>query len=100
MRYIYIPEYFKNLLERSSFSFSKAMHTYAKKYIETDYYDDFVKLIDKNALAARFREDDIVSYSYIKVNGAQMKLKIIKINKTAEEHNETVWIFSGDTEEI
>ena len=100
MRYIYIPEYFKNLLERSSFSFSKAMHTYAKKYIETDYYDDFVKLIDKNALAARFSEDDIVSYSYIKVNGAQMKLKIIKINKTAEEHNETVWIFSGDTEEI
>ncbi len=100
LRYIYMPEYFKNLLERTSFSFNKAMHQYAKKYVEAEYYEDLIKLLDKNELYRRLENEKIVFFKYKKVNGVEMRLKVIKIDERADEKNETVWIFSGDEVEV
>ncbi len=96
LRYIYIPEYFKNILERSSFSFSTAMKMYAQKYIGSEYYDEFLQLLDKNNIYKKFDANGVIAYKYKKVNGADMRLKIFRMDEGARNKNETVWVFSGD----
>lgn len=100
LRYLYIPEYFKNILERTSFTFTSAMGIYAKKYIQSEYYDDFIELLDKNYIYKRLKNEEIISFMYKKVNGTVMSLKILKINENSKLKNETVWIFSSDEFEI
>lgn len=95
LRYLYIPEYFKNILERTSFSFNTAMKLYAKKYIDAEYYDSFIALLDKHEIFKKFKNDEIISFEYKKVNGTVMKLKIMKINDSPQNKSETVWIFSS-----
>ena len=95
LRYLYIPEYFKNILERTSFSFNTAMKLYAKKYIDAEYYDSFIALLDKHEIFKKFKSDEIISFEYKKVNGTVMKLKIMKINDSPQNKSETVWIFSS-----
>lgn len=99
LRYIYIPEYFKNILERSSFSFKAAMQLYAKKYVKAEYYDEFVSLLDKNTVAQRLQDSEMLTLTYQKVNGTEMRLNIIKTEERDQERNETVWIFSSSENE-
>ncbi len=95
LRYIYIPEYFKKLLQRSSFSFSTAMDVYAENYVRKDYYDSFKEVTDLKTLPERLGSGAAVCLEYIKVDGTEMELKILKMNKSAEGKYETIWIFTG-----
>ncbi len=96
LRYIYIPDYFKKLLQRTSFSFSEAIKLYIEKYVESGSQDSFRELLEFDRLAERLRGGSSVSFDYLKVNGSKMNLKIIQINEPTGGKHETIWIFAGD----
>ncbi len=98
IRYIYIPDYFKHMLQNSSFSFKKAIKLYAEKYVQTQYYDGFLELTDPVKLRARLDQDKSVIYDYRKVDGVKMTLKITDSANSHKAKNETVWIFTSAEE--
>ena len=99
LRYIYIPEYFKKLLQRTSFSFSAAMNVYAENYVRQDYYKRFKEVTDLKTLPERLNSGNAICLDYIKVDGTDMELKILKMNKSVEGKYETIWIFTGGNDD-
>ena len=95
LRYIYIPDYFKSLLEYCGFSFKKAMRLYAKKYVKSEYYDAVVELTDDAVLSEKLKDKGFVYMNYEKSDGSNMMLQILRSDLDGNDRLETVWIFSG-----
>ncbi len=93
LRYIFIPEYFKGLLEEASFSVSRALMMYADKFVESGYIDSFCALLDFGELSKMLDEHERVDYDYKKKNGAEMNLKILRTSAPSDGKEETIWIF-------
>lgn len=93
LRYIFIPEYFKVLLEEASFSVSRALTMYANKFLESKYIDGFCDLLNFEELEKKLNEKESVDYLYKKKNGMLMELKILRTNNSSDGKEETIWIF-------
>ncbi len=95
-QYIYIPDYFLELIEKADDSYSRAMQLYLEKYVKWEYYEAFREVLDYGRLAEKLRRDKVVSLSYQKVDGSWMYLRIIAQNEQSDDCEDTIWIFSGE----
>lgn len=95
LRHIFIPEYFKGLLEEASFSVSKALTMYANKFVESKFIDGFCELLNFEELAKMLDTKESIDYLYRKKNGMLMELKILRTNTVSDGKEETIWIFKN-----
>lgn len=91
LRHIYIPTYFLQLLEQTNYCFSEAIRLYAARFVKEEYQALFFKASDYVYLSKRLRQAETVQFSYQKVDGTWMNLRITGVG--AEEKQECIWIF-------
>lgn len=96
LRHIYIPYYFLELIEATDYCYSRAMQLYIQKYVKLEYYDAFNEMLDYKLLVKKLKREKVVSFSYQKVDGSRMYLRIINQGGPSESIEETIWIFSGE----
>ena len=96
IQYLYIPYYFLELLEKADSSYQKAMQIYLEKYVKWEYYDAFQEVLDFERLRERLRTEKVVSFSYLKVDGHRMYLRITSQDGQSEDLDETIWVFSEE----
>lgn len=96
LRHIYIPYYFLELIEATDYCYSRAMQLYIQKYVKWEYYDAFNEMLDYKLLVKKLKREKVVSFSYQKVDGSRMYLRIINQGRPSESIEETIWIFSGE----
>lgn len=96
LQHIYIPYYFLELIEETDYCYSKAMQLYIQKYVKWEYYDAFKEVLDYKRLSEKLKNERVVSFSYLKVDGSKMYLRIINQGEPSENIEETIWIFSGE----
>ncbi len=98
LRHIYIPNYFLQLLEKTDFSYSKALRLYAEKFVKEEHQELFFRVLDYDRLAEELKRDEVVQFSYQKVDGTWMNLRILSTEE--EEKQETVWIFLDENKDL
>ena len=95
IRHIYAPDYFRVMLQKTDYCFSKALRMYINTYVDPDYADKFDDMLDYGDLAKKLRNGGTVQLSYKKVDGLWMHLNILQNEN--EGDNGSVWIFSDDS---
>ena len=53
-------------------------------------------MLDYKQLTEKLKNEKVVSFSYLKVDGSKMYLRIINQGEQTEDIEETIWIFSGE----
>ena len=98
LRQIFIPTYFKEMLEESNGRFSKALMLYAGRMVKTGYIPDFKQFCDYTYLEQLLDGEDIPELIYEKKDGCRLKLRVLNFSTYSGSPKETLWIFS-DLEE-
>ena len=93
VRHIYMPDYFRIILQKTDYCYSKALRLYVSTYVDPEYVRLFESVLDYEKLVEKVASDGAVQFSYQKVDGQWMHLNILK-NDIADE---VVWIFSDDS---
>ena len=94
LRHIYVPDYFLQLLEKTDFCYSEAMKLYVEKFVKWEDQENFGKVLDYNNLTAILGQKEVVQFSYQKLDGVRMSVRIMNIMD--KEKPETIWIFSRE----
>lgn len=95
LRHIYIPDYFRELLQKTDYCYSDALKLYIDRFVDPAHIEKFASVVDYTRLKENLRRAGTVNISYRKVNGTEMTLKIIGHDAPSKaEDSETVWIFS------
>lgn len=96
-RYIYIPEYFKELLKKNNGKFSDSIHMYCNLYVAESYQADFRKILDYNYVLAQIKCGNQIKFTYLKKDGSKIHLQITIYDQNSSNTNEMLWIFmDGD----
>lgn len=95
-RYIYIPKYFEKMLTESNQVFSVALRTYFETLVRPVYRDRFEGLGDYNALYDRLSEGEDVEFTYQRMDGNWVRLKITIYDVHKADNREMLWIFMDD----
>lgn len=96
LRHIYIPDYFRHLLEQVDYCYSAALRLYVDRFVKEEYQAPFLRVIDYTSLAQQLKGSAPVQFSYQKVDGTWMDLRILGIDTQAKD--ETIWIFADRDE--
>ncbi len=94
VRYIYIPEYFKEILRQCRNKYRKAIEIYKDKYIEPSYHEKFMKMCDYKFLNEELKEKGFLKYEFMKKDGLQIALEVHRYDVKDPDSAETIWIFS------
>lgn len=94
IRFLSMPDYFKEILEPEQFIYANSLRIYAKKYVEAKYHEGFWQVTDYKWLEQELKEKSIVEFMYKKTDGQRFKLQILKIQHQSNYIRETMWIFS------
>lgn len=97
LRQLFIPDYFKEMLEQSDNHFSRALLLYADRMVEPQYRHLFDQFCDYSSLEKLLEGDDIPGFTYQKTDGSLLRMRVLKFSHFSSNHKETLWIFS-DTE--
>lgn len=92
-RYIYVPPYFQKMLDKNQGSFSLSMRDYCYELVKREYYDRFEKLFDYEYIEEQLTENNIVDFTYQKLDGNWIELKITIYNQDSSAIPEMLWIF-------
>ncbi len=92
LRHIYIPDYFRQLLDQVDYCYSAALRLYVDRFVKGEYQQLFLKVVDYTILTKLLREKKVVQFSYQKVDGTWMNMRIL--GTESAEKQETIWIFS------
>lgn len=95
-RYIYIPKYFEKMLTESNQVFSIAIRNYCKSFVQPVYYERFKELNDYNTVYDRISRGENVEFTYQKLDGNWVRLKITIYDMHEPESREMLWIFVDD----
>lgn len=95
-RYIYVPPYFQEMLNKNQGAFSWSMKDYCRVLVRPAYYDRFQKLFDYNYIWEQLAIDKIVDFVYQKCDGSWVELKITNYNQDISDHHEMLWMFLDD----
>lgn len=98
LRQIFIPTYFKEMLEESNGRFGKALMLYADRMVQNGYIPDFKRFCDYTYLEQLLDGEDIPELIYEKKDGCRLKLRVLNFSTYSGSPKETLWIFS-DLEE-
>ena len=91
---IFIPDYFKEMLEETGGSFSKALLLYAGRMVEPEDRPLFDRFCDYGCLAQMLEEDEIPGFIYRKTDGSRLLLRVLNFNHYTGNYRETLWMFS------
>ena len=95
LRHIYIPDFFKELLDRNNSSFVGAMRQYVTDIVKPEYRDRFEDILVPDRLNRRLA-DGTLRIAYEKTDGSPMTLSINLVECQHNTHPETLWIFAED----
>ena len=59
-RYIYIPKYFRRMLEENDGHFVPAIKEYCREMLRPEYYDRFDELYDYQQILSRLRQGEMI----------------------------------------
>ncbi len=92
LRHIYIPDYFRQLLEQVGYSYSAGLRLYVDRFVKGEHQQRFLDVLDYATLGRLLKEKKVLRFSYQKVDGTWMDLRIL--GTESPEKQETIWIFS------
>lgn len=95
VRYLFIPSYFKKMLEEEAGSFRKGLKLYCKRMVEREYKGWFDRCCDYGYLEKKLDKAGALEFRYQKTDGAWMHLKVLRMHDDMESCRETLWIFSN-----
>lgn len=98
-RYIYVPPYFQEILERNKGIFSLSMKDYCHRFVCPEYYDQFEKVFDYDYVEKELEAGHTIEFTYQKLDGSFVELKITIYDHDSLNNHEMLWIFS-DIENI
>lgn len=96
IRHLFIPRYFEEMLRESEDIFSKALLLYADRIVKPEYQRQFIKFCAYNNLEAQLKRNAAPEFSYQKVDGSWITLRILKFKTYTEQMRETLWIFEAN----
>lgn len=92
-RYIYIPKYFRKMLEQNDGHFVVSIKEYCKKMIRPEYHERFEELCDYQVILQRLKQGENINMTYQKLNGNWINLKITIYDQNDMDNDEMQWIF-------
>lgn len=92
-RSINIPDYFEEKLEQAGGKFSEAIRLYIQSFVETEYHEEFLELLDYEKLFRQLSRDQRPQLVYLKYDGNYLLLKIHPTPEFNEFHKECIWTF-------
>lgn len=97
-RYIYVPPYFQKMLDDNQGSFLKSMLNYCDSLVRPEYYDSFLKILNYEYVKNKIENEEIVDFTYQKLDENLVKLKITKYDQNDSSSCEQLWMFLDETE--
>lgn len=95
-RYIYIPPYFHEMLEKNQGSFLLAMRDYYHTLVRCEYYERFEEILDYKYVQECLSSGNVVNFTYQKLDGNWVELQITVYDQDLTDKNEMLWIFLDD----
>lgn len=97
-RYIYVPPYFKTMLDNNQQAFVPSMHDYCRELVRSEYYDRFQTLLDYRYVEQQLADNGSLEMTYQKRNGSWVHLKITFADPNSANVHEQLWIFQDETQ--
>lgn len=92
-RYIYIPRYFQDMLEKHKGHFVAAIQEYCHQFVRSEYWERFESLYDYQKIQDRLKKGEMIEMTYQKVDGNWVSLKITIYDQNDLDNAEMQWIF-------
>lgn len=92
-RFIFIPPYFKTILDKAEGRFSIALREYVTQMVASCDHEKFASFLDYQLLIQRFEQEEAPEVSYRRIDGLKLILRVFKSQDYSEFDKETVWIF-------
>lgn len=92
-RYIYVPPYFQDMLDRNNGSFIPSMREYCHALVRPQYYDRFETILDYHYIQEKLASEGIVIMTYQKLDDSWVELRITAYNQNTAGTRELLWIF-------
>lgn len=94
IRHLYIPPYFKAMLREVEGAFSAALILYARRIVKPEYLPLFQRICDYSDLEGRLCQDVMPEFTYQKLDGEWLNLRVLKFKDYGKGSRETLWIFA------
>ncbi len=92
-RYIYVPPYFQRMLHDNHGLFSFSMRDYRDELVRREYYDRFEQIFDYEYIQEQLDAGNEIDFTYQKLDGNWVKLKITTYDEDSSNGQEMLWIF-------
>lgn len=96
-RYIYIPEYFREILTENHDVFSKSIQIYGDRFVCQEDQARFRMVLNFDYVLSQIKEGHQVGLGYRKKDGNRVYLQIMAYDANSLDSHELLWIFmDGD----
>lgn len=92
-RYIYVPSYFKTMLENNHHAFMSSVREYCRELVHPEYHDEFAKLLDYSYIEEQIAAHGSLKMTYQIRDGSRVHLKITMADRSSADAHELLWIF-------
>lgn len=92
-RYIYIPEYFENILAENNGIFSKSIRAYCDKFVCDEDKELFRTVFDFSYVLEQIKQGKQIGFLYRKKDGSKVYLQITIYSPDSSDIDEMLWIF-------
>lgn len=93
VRHIFIPPYFKEILDRTGGVFSKSIWLYGEERVMPEYRESFHSFCRYDRLRKQLAAAEEPEFLYQRVDGTWLRVRVFLFEKLEEEAQETLWIF-------
>lgn len=97
-RYIYIPEYFQEIINRNNGVFSKSIRVYCSVFVAESYQAEFLKIFDYDYILQQIKQGNQIKFKYEKKDGSMVNLQITLYDANAVDALEILCIFMEEPE--
>ena len=97
-RYIYVPSYFKTMLENNHHAFMSSVREYCRELVHPEYHDEFAKLLYYSYIEEQIAAHGSLKMTYQIRDGSRVHLKITMADRSSADAHELLWIFLDETQ--
>lgn len=94
IRHLFIPSYFEEMLAETGDVFSKAMVLYAQRIVSPSYRQKFLTFCDYTHVEKHLYANTTPEFTYQKLDGSWVVLRIMRFKTFTPQNRETLWIFT------
>lgn len=95
VRYIFIPEYFQDMLNESGGKFSKAQSLYEEKIVLPECREAYHLFQDYDNLRKQLAKNNSIELIYSKKDGSRAILRVYRNGVFTQELEETLWVYES-----